>query len=243
MTNKEILSNVIIDSFDLLNLSQFKYEDEDNEYYEKQKEIITNRLKNILIKPKKQNNIDTDDKKSINKYKLELKNHKINKEAFKVGLYNTRIKDKSIEENLLHPANFNYNEFQSLIKYLNLALSKDRNKNCNLIVFPEISIPLHMLTLLADFTRKNKIAVVCGVKHIVLKKNKDGKKVKSAYNYIATMIPFGSDDYTDTFLNLRLKKWYAPAEAKLIKKLKMNVPEDKDLKNNLFIWNNIYFAA
>ena len=53
----------------------------------------------------------------------------------------------------------------------------------------------------------------------------------------------GISGYTDAFINLRLKKWYAPAESKLIKKLGLKVPDTKNISNDLFIWNNLYFAV
>lgn len=108
----------------------------------------------------------------------------------------------------------------------------------NIIVFPEVSIPIQWLGLLSDFSKKHNVAIICGLKHII------DDKTKIVRNYIATLLPFKYGYKNDCYITFRLKKWYAPGEEKEIKKHKLNVPDDRsNIKNILFIWNNLHFAV
>ena len=79
-----------------------------------------------------------------------------------------------------------------------------------MIVFPEACIPHQALGLLADFSKKHNVAIICGLKHITIK--------NVVLNLIATILPFDIGNYTNSYINLRLKEWYSPAEIKEIKK-------------------------
>lgn len=107
-----------------------------------------------------------------------------------------------------------------------------------MIVFPEVCIPYQALGLLSDFSKKHQVAIICGLKHITIE--------NTVLNCIATILPFSIGYYTDSYTNLRIKEWYSPAEIKEIKKLGKDIPYEKknrDLTNNLFCWNNLYFAV
>jgi len=235
----------LIEIYAKLNLKQF-YQDNDleNSYYKTLKDSISKRFDKIVYKEGNDNKkpiidfVDSNFPKP-NIYKINVSDYKPNMKEFRIGLYNTKISDDSIEKNLKKEPKLCFDELQSFIRFLNLAIQKNQPK-CDLIVFPEICLPFQSLGLLTDFVKKHNVAIICGLKHIVL----DGEnKDKNALNYIATILPMGISGYTDAFINLRLKKWYAPAESKLIKKLGLKVPETKNVSNDLFIWNNLYFAV
>ena len=50
------------------------------------------------------------------------------KGCFKIGLYNTKIPDESILENLKSQQKLSFNELQTYIKFLNLAIQNNKIK-------------------------------------------------------------------------------------------------------------------
>lgn len=227
-----------------LNLTQ--YEDT-KDFYEKIKAKVSqkfNSIKQDFTKHKKQeqeNENESIQNDGINYNKkiildLDKEDAFMNLSDLKIGLYNTKVTDESITKNIISQQSLSFNELQEYIRFLNLAIQNNKIK-CNMVVFPEVCIPYQALGLLSDFSRKHKVAVICGLKHITIK--------KTVYNCIATILPFSIDHYTDSYINLRVKEWYAPGETKEIKKLGKDIPKkgkDYQLTNNLFCWNDLYFA-
>lgn len=214
-----------------LNIKQY---DTDNKLYNKKIATIDNYFGKI--------NEDIDHKKNkISYHKISIdeknKNNSINLSKVRFGLYNTKVTDLDITKNIQGNVTPTFKDLQKLIKFLNLAI-KTNNSKANIIIFPEVSIPIEWLGLLSYFSRKNNILIICGLKHII-----DTKK-KTAQNYIATLLPFKYGCKNDCYITFRLKKWYAPGEEKEIKKYKLNVPETASkTKNILFVWNNLHFAV
>ena len=173
---------------------------------------------------------------SYNKIKFESKN-KIHLNKLIIGIYNIEVSDREIEDNLSKKYKLSDKEVQKYIKLLNLSIE---NKKCDIIVFPEISIPYQMLPLLQEFSKKHNIVIICGLKHILVN--------NIVYNLIATILPINFNNMQDSFINLRLKKWYSPLEEKEIRKYHNKLPKDinpkieNNLENNLFCYNNLYFA-
>lgn len=211
-----------------LNLTQF----ENSSVYKNKKLGISNYLKNC--KKNFQNKENSNDK--IITLNIDKDHYPPQLSNFRIGLYNTKIPDESILENLKSQQKLSFNELQTYIKFLNLAIQNNKIK-CDMIVFPEVCIPYQALGLLSDFSKKHRIAIICGLKHITIN--------NTVLNCIATILPFSIGYYTDSYINLRLKEWYSPAEIKEIKKSGKDLPYTKEklvLTNNLFCWNNLYFA-
>src|SRR5699024_2094149 len=124
-------------------------------------ERITDYLKNCK-KPFQYNSKYTTIALDINK-----ENDYPNLYDFKIGLYNTKIADELIIENLKSQQKLSFNELQTYIKFLNLAIQNNKIK-CNMIVFPEVCIPYQALGLLSDFSKKHQVAIICGLKHITI---------------------------------------------------------------------------
>ena len=166
-------------------------------------------------------------------------NNNIDLSKFVIGLYNTKITDKSITDNLIKPQVPTFDDVQKLIKFLNLAI-EDKKIKCNMIVFPEVCIPYQTLGLFADFSKKHNVAIVCGLKHITVN--------NTVLNLIATVLPFNIGNYNNSYINFRLKEWYSPSEIKEIKKYGKTIPynhmtKEKANSNNLFVWNGLHFAV
>jgi hypothetical protein len=223
-STKLIIDNTI-KNYILLNLNQFNTAKD----YKNRKEKLKKYFESICVQKNDSNNI------SIIKLNIKKENYPPNVSKLKIGLFNTKVSDDSIYKNLKTQQDLSFNELQEYIRFLNLAIQSNKKK-CDMIIFPEVCIPYQALGLFSDFSKKHKIAIVCGLKHIIIN--------NTAFNYIATILPFDIGHNTDSYINLRLKQCYSPGEIKEIKKLGKTIPESgEELINNLFCWNNLYFAV
>lgn len=212
-----------------LNIEQYNSEKDDS-FYNKKQTAIQKYFNKILPG----NTEDQPYEININKNN---ENKSIDLSKVRFGLYNTKVTDSDITKNLQGNLNLTFKDLQKLIKFLNMSIQTNESK-ANIIVFPEVSVPIQWLGLLSDFSKKHNVAIICGLKHII------DKDAKVAQNYIATLLPFKYGYKNDCYITFRLKKWYAPGEEKEIKKYKLNVPEDASkTKNILFVWNNLHFAV
>lgn len=215
-----------------LNLEQYNYET--NKSFYNKKQIPVRNYFNKIFKILYSNS-------EISHYEIYIdknnKNKTIDLSKIRFGLYNTKVTDSDINNHLEGNLNLGFKDLQKLIKFLNMSIQTNESK-ANIIVFPEVSVPIQWLGLLSDFSKKHNVAIICGLKHII---NTDSKV---AQNYIVTLLPFKYGYKNDCYITFRLKKWYAPGEEKEIKKHKLNVPEDANqTKNILFVWNNLHFAV
>ena len=233
--NKELFNSVYINTiktYICLNYGQYNQTDKDTEDLKKNIEQYFYGLKDSL------NDCNFKNKEYF-KLNSNVNNKTVKLSEFIIGLYNTKVTDESISQNLTKPQSPTFEELQDFIRFLNLAIQNKKCK-CNMIVFPEVCIPHQALGLLADFSKKHNIAIVCGLKHISVD--------NTVLNLIATILPFNIGCFTNSFINLRLKEWYSPAEIKEIKKYGKDIPYDHKTKknaegNNLFVWNGLYFAT
>ena len=212
-----------------LNLEQYKSEI-DESFYNKKQTAIKNYFTKIL-------SFDTENSHYEVNIDKNNENKNINLSKVRFGLYNTKVTDSDITKNLKGNLNLTFKDLQKLIKFLNMSIQTNESK-ANIIVFPEVSIPIQWLGLLSDFSKKHNVAIICGLKHII------DTKQGIAQNYIATLLPFKYGYKKDCYITFRLKKWYAPGEEKEIRKYNLNVPSNAEAtKNILFIWNNLHFAV
>lgn len=169
---------------------------------------------------------------SKNIYKFSSKS--INISNLIIGIFNLKISEKDILDNLENQNDLSFDYFSELMKFLNLSIEKNY---CNIIIFPEISIPFQYLELLQDFSRRKNIAIIGGLRHLICPD-------KNVYNYIMTILPFKNDiNSTDNMTILRNKVHFSPNEIGLLDEHQLKIVKNKEQTNNLFIWNDIYFAC
>jgi len=106
----------------------------------------------------------------------------------------------------------------------------------DILVLPEASVPLEWISEIAEFSRRSQIAVVCGVKYVLL-----GNRI---INSVATILPEISDKkHKSSFVFLREKNVYAPEEKRRIKDNGFACCDQTPLVYYVFSWQNINFAV
>lgn len=116
----------------------------------------------------------------------------------------------------------------------------------NLLVLPECAVPIIMLETLIDKARKEQIALVFGLQHIITKN-------KYALNFQVTIMPFKSKDQTnDAYIDFRLKKHYSQEETWLLNGMNYIIPAkaqadlsglDDYCEHFIYVWKNIWFSS
>jgi hypothetical protein len=157
-------------------------------------------------------------------------------EKLRIGIVNSKtLLNHSISSMKDKPI-LNYKRFDEINHILNESLNRQKS---DIIIFPEISIPYQWLPHLTSFSKKNNVAIICGLEHISNNK-------KEVLNYVATILPFKYLNYSNAFVDLRLKKDYSPGEIKEIEgRVGFKVPyaKMKNEKLRLYQWNNNWFSV
>jgi hypothetical protein len=107
--------------------------------------------------------------------------------------------------------------------------------SAQIFVLPELSLPVYELREYCLQSSKNRRAFVAGLEYYVNK--------RTAYNYIITCLPITLYGRKDAIPVIRLKNHYAPAEYTTIEGLKMKVPKNDKVYQNLYHWNNHTFTT
>lgn len=164
-------------------------------------------------------------------------------DKLKVAIVHMDVVDNDYKDSIMKTPNLDSRRLQRLYKILNQSIKN----GSQMIIFPEISIPYSWLSLMANFSRKHNIAIVCGLEHIVYENN-------LACNYIATILPGKYNNYTHSIIKLRLKNHYAPFEIEMLNGYGLKIPvmnykyiENKDgdftKEYDLFRWNGVDFSC
>jgi hypothetical protein len=138
------------------------------------------------------------------------------RDKIKVALANFRLKNEDVVNSIRKDSKVNISvERQSeLYKILNLVNSE----NADMLIMPEVSVPVSWLPFMSAYSRRNQIALIFGLEHLVLGDN--------AYNFIFEILPFKERKiFKSTVVIPRLKNHYSPSEKLLIKNLRLKVPE------------------
>lgn len=131
--------------------------------------------------------------------------------------------------------NVSFRRQEALYQILNTSIKE----KADLLVMPEVSIPVSWLPFMVAHARRHQIGIIFGLEHWVI----DDK----AYNLIIEVLPFKvSNRYNSCAMTARLKNHYAPAELELIDVLRLK-PANTDLKPNNYYhkvrWNGACFST
>lgn len=107
----------------------------------------------------------------------------------------------------------------------------------NLLLLPECSIPSGALDTVIDKAKKEQIAMVFGLQHMINDKN-------YAFNVQVTILPFVKNGVKDAYIDYRLKKYYSPEEERLLTGCGYKIPQDDNFsQHKIFVWNNVWFSS
>lgn len=152
----------------------------------------------------------------ITKSEIKVKEDE-SKSTIKLAIGNFVVDEKDIALALRKDSspNISFTRQEKLYSILQNAVSE----KSDILVMPEVSIPVSWLPFLISFSRKYQIGLIFGLEHWV-SKNK-------AYNLIIEALPFRiSNVYNSCAFIARIKNHYAPAELDLLNTLRIQPAND-----------------
>lgn len=129
-----------------------------------------------------------------------------------IGIANMVIEEKNIAAAIRKDKkpNISFDRQEDLYHILNSATKA----KTDLLIMPEVSIPVSWLPFMISHARRHQVGLVFGLEHWVIKDN--------VYNLIIEALPFKTDrKYKSCVMTARLKNHYAPQELKLIDSLRL----------------------
>jgi predicted amidohydrolase len=111
-------------------------------------------------------------------------------------------------------------------------------EQADILILPEVSIPVAWLPFMIAHARRHQIGIVFGLEL--------WKKKKYVYNLIIEALPFKvSGKYKSCAVTARVKNHYAPAEIELIESLRLKPANKLNTSYNYhkIHWNGVCFAT
>lgn len=173
-------------------------------------------------------NDNLDSKNQIKEFRINSKD-KIKEPS--ISFANTEVIESNIVRCVRNEPNLSIERYQRLALILNQA----RKENSDMILFPEFFIPINLLSSLVRYSQKNQTLIISGLEHIVSN--------KTAFNFVATILPVEINGIKDATIVFRLKNHYAPVEEFLISQNHLTVPKPDIGRYDIFNWKNIYFSV
>ncbi|MGF1731219.1 hypothetical protein [Photobacterium kasasachensis] len=158
------------------------------------------------------------------------------KKSLRVALANFRVNSNDIEYSVRKDKRPNVS-FERQTRIYQILNEAKRNKT-ELLVMPEVSVPVSWLPFMVSFSRRNQIAIVFGLEHWVVDDH--------AYNLLIEALPFkAAGKYNSTVVTARLKNHYAPGELEMLESVRLKPASNLIKKDNYHkvSWNNVTFAT
>ncbi|MEZ7500472.1 hypothetical protein QO200_17225 [Flavobacterium sp. Arc3] len=169
-----------------------------------------------------------DNKNQIKEFRFDSKD-KIKEPS--ISFANTEVIESNIVGGVRNEPNLSIERYQRLASILNQA----RKENSDMILFPEFFIPVNLLSSLVRYSQRNQTLIITGLEHIISN--------KTAFNFVATIIPIEVNGIKDATVVFRLKNHYAPVEEFLITQNHLTVPKPSISRYDIFNWKNFYFSV
>lgn len=161
---------------------------------------------------------------------LEIKDHEY-REKLKVGLVNMHIPDEVLTHKYMRKPKVTPDRMARLRTVLDHAEKED----VDVLVFPEISIPVSSLFWIAEYARNKQRAMIFGLEHWIVG--------NQALNLVVTLLPLKVNGYSSLVMNLRLKNHYSPEEDAVLKSFKYDIPKNEETYYDLITWKGVKFTV
>jgi len=174
--------------------------------------------------------IDEPKGKEFQIHDLEIKDHEC-LGGLKVGLVSMHIPDDVLTHKYMRKPKVTADRMTRLRTVLDHA----EQEEVDLLVFPEISIPVSSLFWIAEYARNKQRAMIFGLEHWVV-----GNK---ALNFVVTLLPLKVNGHSSLVMNLRLKNHYSPEEEAVLKSYHYEIPKNEKTYYDLITWKGMKFTV
>lgn len=151
--------------------------------------------------------------------------------SVRLGIANVIIPADDSINAILGEANLHYNRLTELSKILNLAV----REKVQLMLFPELTVPIQWIDYLSNFAKKRNIGIITGVEHVKINSSE-------VANFACHLLPFKADGFTNVFVDLRNKEDFSPDEIEVLRKMKLK-PFKGFSEMSIVDWCELHFAT
>jgi hypothetical protein len=152
-----------------------------------------------------------------------------------IGLANLKVNEDDLKDCVMNKPNLSSERRDNIFELLNYAIKK----NVDMIVLPELSIPLAWLPLMVKQCYRHQIGMVLGLEYIFDTAPQDKCE---ALNMTAVILPIENESFKTCFIRLRQKNHYSPGEVEFLRGHHKKIPSNKGVYD-LFHWNSCYFSV
>ena len=157
--------------------------------------------------------------------------------TMRLALGNTQLSEVDIENAVREDKSPNVS-FSRQLKLFHLLNSSLKEK-ADLLVLPEVAIPVLWLPFMVAYSRRHQIGLVFGLEHWVI----NGR----AFNLLIEALPYKlGNKYNSCVVTARVKNHYAPAELEMLDSLRLT-PANQALKPKNYYhsvsWKGVSFAT
>lgn len=148
---------------------------------------------------------DNNSNNNVDKFSLRINDGFQKNNQFKLAIANLIVHSKDIMHALRgdKKPNLSFERQKIIYQILNAAVKE----KADLLVLPEVSIPVSWLPFMASFSRRKQIGLIFGLEHWVIN--------KVAFNTLIELLPFSQKEgFKNCYITARVKNHYAPAELK-----------------------------
>lgn len=165
---------------------------------------------------------------------IEFENNDEKKQSLIIGLVNIKIPSKNITATLSPPRiSIASDNLQDHLFYI--FNEADKKKRCDLLIFPEVSIPFHFLPFIVNQAHRRQIGVVFGCEHVVEK--------NECFNLVVAVLPNRNiNGYSECLVSIRNKNHYSPREKIEIESYDLKLPKIDTIYHR-YTWRNCCFSV
>lgn len=127
------------------------------------------------------------------------------RDVSKIGITNFGVSDADSINSIKGSPNLSVERYRRVMKLLNEGISE----GCDILVFPEMAIPILWYNLIAEYSRRNEIVVIGGFEHFC---TLSGQPV----NVLFTFLPFRVGSYKYVMPVMRPKIHSSPEELSVL---------------------------
>lgn len=163
-------------------------------------------------------------------------NTNLGNQSLCIGVANIKVFESDIEASY-HPRkypNLSYKRQAIFYDLINAAIESPNP--CDLIIFPEVSVPYQWLPFMVEQSRKLQLGMIFGLEHWVSN--------KIAYNLTATILPYQNLNHSKSaHVSLRPKNYYSPSEKMKLTGIGLETSEFPTKYYELFCWKGFMFTV
>jgi hypothetical protein len=152
-------------------------------------------------------------------------------DTMRIAVANINIPEAYIENAIMGKPIRSFDRYLKLSNVINSCIVQ----KADIVVLPEMCVPLEWVPLLSRVCARNNIALIAGIEHVVVKQH------KAVYNLMITILPYARRDYRYAHVDFHTKVHYSPSEKKLLRGYGLKTIEGNSYR--LISWNNLWLTS